>query len=97
MVSGCFGGFFGCLGVFLGVVGGFGCVGVCGVGVDDVECVVGVVVGVEYGSGEDLGGLGEVFQGVDLDGVLGLGWGFGGLRDELPVGGHDLLDGFGFG
>jgi hypothetical protein len=33
-----------------------------------------VVVGVEYGTGEDLGGFGEVFEGVDVDGVCGGGW-----------------------
>ena len=47
--------------LFGGVLGVGWCgVGVCGVLVDDVDCVLCVVVGVEYGSGEDLGGFGEV-------------------------------------
>ena len=59
--------------------------GVCGVVVDDVECVLCVVVGVEYGSGEDLGGFGEVLEGVDFYGVCGGGWGLRGLGDEVAV------------
>jgi len=58
--------------------------------------VLGAFVGVEDGAGEDLGGLGEVFQGVDVDGGGGVGWEFGGFGDELPVWGDDLLYGLGF-
>jgi len=87
----------GCLGVFSCVVCGLGCVGVFGVVVYDVECVLCVVVGVEYGSGEDFGGFGEVLEGVDFDGVGGGWWGFCGLGDEVAVWCHGLLDGFGFG
>ncbi len=35
---------------------------VFGVLVDDVECVLSALLGVEYGAGEDLGGSGEVIQ-----------------------------------
>ena len=78
-------------------VGGLGGVGVCGVVVDDVECVLGALLGVEYGAGEDFGGFGEVVQGVDVDGVGGCWRGFRGLRDEFAVGGDDLFHGFGLG
>ncbi len=48
--------------------------GVFGVVVDDVDCVLCVVVGVGYATGEDLGGIGWVFEGVDFYGVCGGGW-----------------------
>ena len=66
---------------------------VFGVLVDDVECVLGALLCVEYGAGEDFGGFGEVFEGVDGGGW----WGFRGLGDEVAVGGDDLVDGFGLG